>query len=1028
MSPLTKPTDTPTHESVTPPRGVRPARFRPPAGASDAGVLDLDGDWRFRLFPEALTGADPGDAGTDADDPWDVVTVPGHWQLAGAPDSWPYGRPAYTNVLFPIPLDPPRVPRENPTGEYRRVVEVPAEWLATPGRVVLRFEGVDSWFEVALNGEVVAQSHGSRLPTEIDVTDRLRAGENLLAVRVTQWSAYTYVEDQDQWWLSGIFRGVRLEHRPDGGLDHVEVSAEYDHVTGEGTLLVTATDVDGAPVAARVRVPELGIDVETGTGVSVPVEPWSAEVPRLYDAVVSSGAETVTLRIGFRSIAISGGVFRVNGVPVKLRGVNRHEFEPTTGRTVAPEQMLEDVLLMKRHHVNAVRTSHYPPHPHFLDLCDAYGLYVVDENDLETHGFEHAGWRGNPTDDPAWTDVLVDRVTRMVRRDAHHPSIVLWSLGNEAGTGRNLAAMSAAIRRLDPSRPIHYEGDWSCESADVYSRMYAGSGEVELIGRGEEPALADAELDARRRGLPFMQCEYVHAMGNGPGGLTDYDHLFDAHPRLMGGFIWEWKDHGILRREDLDAGTGELIHGYGGDFGETFHDGTFIADGLLLPDRTPSPGMLEAAAVFAPIRIDPVALGGSAGDGDVAGEPDHLLVRNRYAFRDAGHVALRWSLHQGHDVLAAGDVEVDETLAPGEQLLLSPPDDVLELAEAAPGGAPVWWTVRAVQTDAGPDAAWLPEDFELGAGQLRLRSARPASSATEPSTATAALTAEATDDGFRVGPARFDRAGRLLELGGLEVDAERVDAWRAATDNDHARAWDAERSDEDVWAHQGLALLGERIDSAEIVDGELVVTGRAAGPATDVGLAFTRTWRAAGASGVELDLTIVPEGRWTGSLPRLGLLLGVTEPDAAAVEIDWCGLGPEESYADSTKAALGGAWRHRVADWQTRYTHPQENGTRRGVTSATLTLSGGRSLTLTSLATQVGVAEVEGLELTARPWTDRELAAARHPHDLTPDGRLWLHLDAASHGVGTAACGPGVLPNATFRPAPVRLSVRFDLA
>ncbi|TNU76456.1 glycoside hydrolase [Miniimonas arenae] len=1022
-----------THETVAPPVGIRPARFRPPTGASSAETVSLDGDWRFRLFPGAETGADPADDGSSssnsspASDPWDILTVPGHWQLAGAPDAWPYGKPAYTNVLYPIPLDPPRVPRDNPTGEYRRTFDVPESWLAE-GRVVLRFEGVDSWFTVAVNGTPLAVSHGSRLPTEIDVTEHVRAGANLLAVRVTQWSAFTYVEDQDQWWLSGIFRSVSLEHRPVGGIEHVRVSAEYDHTSGEGTLRVDVTGPDGEPApGARVTVAELGIEVGAGEEVTLAVDPWSAEVPRLYDASVTTDAETVALRIGFRTVSIVDGVFLVNGAPVKLKGVNRHEFEPTAGRTVSPEQMRQDVLLMKRHHVNAVRTSHYPPHPHFLDLCDEYGLYVVDENDLETHGFIAAGWRGNPTDDPAWTDVLVDRVTRMVHRDAHHASIILWSLGNEAGEGRNLAAMSAAIRALDPSRPIHYEGDWSSEHVDVYSRMYASTQEVALIGRGEEDALADGELDARRRGLPFMQCEYVHAMGNGPGGFTDYDDLFDAHPRLMGGFVWEWKDHGISRREDLDAGTGETFYGYGGDFGETFHDGTFIADGLLLPDRTPSPGMVEMAAVYAPVRVDPLDV-----DGD--GVSDHLLVRNRYTFRDTAHVRLAWSLHQGHEVLAAGELDDEDTLlAPGEELLLDAPEEAVALAAQAPGREPVWWTVRAVQranAGAGLDAAWLDGldgldgEHVLGAGQLLLRAQRALPEAGD------GAASQGADGGFAVGPARFDRAGRLTALGGVAVRTARVDAWRASTDNDHAKQWEAARSDEETWYLQGLALLTERLDTAEVVDDAVVVSGRVAGPATEVGLAFTATWRAVAADAVDLDLTIVPEGQWLGSVPRLGLLLGLEQPDpgaVAAVEVDWAGLGPEESYADSTKAALGGAWRHTVADWQTRYTHPQENGARRGVTSATLTLDGGRTLDLEAADSELGARTLPGLELTLRPWTDQALHAAAHPHDLVPDGVLWVHLDVAQHGVGTAACGPGVLANAALRPAPARLRVRLTV-
>lgn len=1092
----------PTHETVVPPSGIRPARFRPAAEASSAGRLSLDGEWRFRLFPEAATGADPADDGTGTpggDGAWDTLTVPGHWQLAGAPDAWPYGKPAYTNVQFPIPVDPPRVPRENPTGEYRRRFTVPAEWDG--GRIVLRFEGVDSWFEVSVNGTTIATSHGSRLPTEIDITELVRhtpmavteadattppadattpaadattpaAGggvDNLLAVRVTQWSALTYVEDQDQWWLSGIFRSVSLEHRPDGGAEHVRVLADYEPTTGEGMLRVEVETLDGAAVpAARVTVPELGVDIAAGENVTIGgIQPWSAEIPRLYEAHVVTPTESVTLHIGFRRIETSGGVFRINGAPVKLRGVNRHEFEPTTGRTVSPEQMLADVLLMKRHHVNAVRTSHYPPHPHFLDLCDRYGLYVIDENDLETHGFEADGWRGNPTDEAAWTDVLVDRVTRMVRRDAHHPSIVIFSLGNEAGTGRNIAAMADAVRALDGSRPIHYEGDWSSTSTDVYSRMYASTQEVALIGRREEDPLPDGAADAHRRALPFMQCEYVHAMGNGPGGLSDYEELFDANERLMGGFVWEWKDHGILRRTDLAGGTGELMYGYGGDFEEELHDGTFIADGLLLPDRTPSPGLIEMAAVYAPLQITPTELA----DGAPA-----LRVRNRYAFRDAAHAHVTWRVHQGHETLLAGelsmlagvsrsedgsgegyDAAAPLPLPPGGEVLLTPPAEVWAAASRAAGTDPVWWTVRATvlasSERAGLDTSWLGEDeLVLGEGQLELLSlAVPVSAlrvleqdagielesawagAADEAVAEAggARGAVATEGGYGVGNALFDSAGRLVRLGGHEVSLARVDAWRAPTDNDGAQAWDAPRSDAAAWDAQGLTRLHDRVDSAQITDGALVVRGRVAGAPSSCALAYTATWRAVPTDegeGLDLLLEISPQGRWLGSLPRVGLLIGLVHPDAASVEIDWAGLGPQESYPDSTRAALGGAWRHTVGQWQTPYTHPQENGARRGVTSATLALGEQERLELRSLTTSIGARELEGFVLSVRPWSDAALAAAAHPHELVPDGTLWLHIDADVHGVGTAACGPGVLPNATLRPAPVRLGVRLEVS
>ncbi|MGI5188856.1 glycoside hydrolase family 2 TIM barrel-domain containing protein [Promicromonospora sp. CA-289599] len=989
---------TTTHESVAMPDGVVAPRFRPPAGASSSATLSLDGEWRFRLFPHPETGVDRAERGDD----WDRLAVPGHWQLAEAPHAWPYGVPEYNNVLYPFPVDPPHVPDDNPTGEYRTTFRLPADW-PEGGRTLLRFEGVDSWFQVALDGELLATSHGSRLPTEVDLTDRLRAGgEHLLAVRVTKWSAMSYVEDQDQWWLSGIFRSVTLEHRPDGALDDVRVHAGYDHTTGVGTLRVDAATVVAAPgaVAARVAVPELGIEGAAGEELRVAVEPWSAERPRLYDVVVSTDTETVTLAVGFRTVSIEDGVFLVNGRPIKLRGVNRHEFDPLRGRAVTPERMLEDVLLMKRHHINAVRTSHYPPHPHFLDLCDRYGLYVIDENDLETHGFLGESWAGNPTDDPAWTEVLVDRVTRTVRRDAHHTSIIMWSLGNEAGGGRNVPAMVDAVRALDPSRPIHYEGDYSSDHVDVYSRMYADSAEVELIGQGIEPPLERADADARRRAMPFVLCEYAHAMGNGPGGLADYDAAFDRHPRLLGGFIWEWIDHG-LTRTDAD---GVEFAAYGGDFGERFHDGTFIADGLLLPDRTPSPGLLETAAVFAPIRID--------------AQPDGtLLVRNRYAFRDTSHAEIGWTLHRGAEQLATGTLDL--VLEAGTETVVRPPSDLV-LPE--PGEAPVWWTVRAVQHKAEAlEEAWLEPGFELGAGQLLL--VEPASL-----TAPAGRVSTESDGGFSAGPARFDGRGDLRELAGRAVHDFRVDAWRAPTDNDRRPAKWQGSADEEKWRSAGLHLLAERKNGVGVsADGALEIDARIAGPATRAGFATRYRWQPVtdAPDAVDLLVDIRPEGRWPENVARLGVLLALDEPTAAETGVRWTGLGPDESYADSKQAALGGSWQHTVADWQTRYTHPQENGARRGVTSAVLSFTDGTGLRIDAGDVTVGARSQLGIELSLRPWSDEALDRAAHPHELVPDGRLWLHLDAAQHGVGSAACGPGVLANAQLHAAPVRMRLRF---
>lgn len=395
-----------------------------------------------------------------------------------------HGRPIYTNIRFPFPIDPPHVPDENPTGDYRRHFDLPAGW-SDAERVLLRFDGVESLFRVWVNGVEVGGASGSRLAHEFDVTAEVRAGDNTVAVRVHQWSAASYVEDQDQWWLPGIFRDVTLLARPVGGIEDVWLRTGYEDGHGRIEAEVTA-EASAFPVT--LRIPELAIEhVWNAPGEITPLDvpavlPWSAEVPRLYEATVSTAAESVALRVGFRTVEIRGDLFLVNGRRVVFHGVNRHETHPERGRVFDEEHAREDLARMKRFNVNAIRTSHYPPHPRLLDLADELGFWVVLECDLETHGFDQVDWVGNPSDDPAWREVCLDRIRRTVERDKNHPGIVIWSLGNEAGTGGNLAAMSAWVHARDAGRPVHYEGDYTGEYTDIYSRMYASVPETEQIG------------------------------------------------------------------------------------------------------------------------------------------------------------------------------------------------------------------------------------------------------------------------------------------------------------------------------------------------------------------------------------------------------------------------------------------------------------------------------------------------------------------------------------------------------------------
>jgi beta-galactosidase len=978
------------HEAPRPPVGARPPRAW---SASDAPVLELSGTWRFRLSPRA--DADDGFAAGEVDEAgWTALPVPSHWQLHG------HGTPAYTNTVYPFPVDPPRVPTGNPTGDYRLAFELPADWPAGP--TVLRFEGVDSWFRVWLNGRQLGSSSGSRLPVEFDATEALhQTGDNLLAVRVHQWSAASYLEDQDMWWLSGIFRQVLLLARPTGGIEDWFVHADYDHRTGSGSLRV---DTDRP---ARLTVPELAVDVAAGETVQLPeVEPWSAESPRLYDGLLASAGERVPLRIGFRSVRVQDGLLTVNGRRVLFRGVNRHEFHPDLGRALGDDVMLQDVLLMKRHNLNAVRTSHYPPHPRFLELCDEYGLYVIDECDLETHGFVHVGWRGNPADDPRWKDALVDRMRRMVERDKNRPSVILWSLGNESGTGRNLAVMADWTRRRDPSRPLHYEGDWSCADVDVYSRMYASHDEVDRIGRRAEEPLADAELDARRRQMPLLLCEYAHAMGNGPGGLWEYQALFERYPRCQGGFVWEWIDHGLRTRTE----DGRELFAYGGDFGEPLHDGNFVADGLLFPDRTPSPGLLELKKVVEPVRV--------------ASDPDGgIRVTNLYDVRDLAHLAFTWSLETEGVAVAAGRLEVPP-LGPGEAATVAVPPLPDTHRES-------WLTVRALLAT---DQPWAEAGHEVAWGQLPVTpthlDSRPTHldprpihldpRPTHPIPRRVPRWGSVADPGVgvrsvvhsppTVGPGSFDAAdGRLLRLGDLELDGPRLDLWRAPTDNDRGQHGEAV---EPLWRHVGLHRVQHRIDEVTLDGQELVVRTRVAPAATDLGILASYRWSSV-ADGLRLTVEALPEGDWPCPLPRLGLRMAVP---ASLRQVDWFGRGPGEAYADTGRAARVGRFSASVEALQTPYVYPQENGNRADVRWATLTDGLGQGLRLEGDPT---------IELTVRPWTSEQLDQARHPTDLVPDDRIWVNLDHAQQGIGSASCGPGVLPSHRLDPAPTTFTVRL---
>jgi len=640
----------------------------------------LNGEWRF-CYLASPAGVPTGfEEESFDDDDWEAVRVPSNWQMLG------YGRPNYTNVAYPYPVDPPRVPQENPVGLYRTTFDVPRVWSGR--RVFLNFGGVNSAFYVWVNGKLVGYDQCAHMPSEFDVTEHVRAGANSLAVQVFQWSDGAYLEDQDMWRLNGIFRDVHLlstaaVHLRDVTIRTILDERHVDAILGVSAVLrnCDAGAVTGCSVVAKLfdagnelvverTVSErVALHAQSETTVCVEMavsspRKWSAEDPNLYTLLVclrgpdGDVLEVERFRVGFREIEVRGVELLVNGVPIEIRGVNRHDMHPDLGHAVSREAMLQDIVLMKQHNINTVRTSHYPNDPYWLELCDSFGLYVIDEADLETHGFGGVGGRDVLAKDPEWEHAFVDRAARMVQRDKNHPSVIMWSLGNESGYGPNHDAMAAWIREGDPTRPIHCHEAGDGAVVDVVSVMYPTVEHLIKEGR---------RTDDER---PFFMCEYAHAMGNGPGNLKEYWDAIRSHPRLLGGCVWEWADHGIRQCTE----SGEEWFAYGGDFGDEPNDGNFCIDGLTFPDRTPHTGLIEYKKVLEPVHVEPVDLASGV-----------LKVVSRYQFVSLDHLNVHWSVARDGDVVEQGAVPSPNTPPGGEAELKLP------YALPAPGPGVACW-------------------------------------------------------------------------------------------------------------------------------------------------------------------------------------------------------------------------------------------------------------------------------------------------------------------------------------------------
>ena len=940
--------------------------------------MSLNGAWRFHFSERVADAPDGFFADTFDASGWDEIDVPSNWQMRG------YGQPVYKNICWPFEPNPPFPPEQNETGCYRRTFTIPDGW--TGRRVYILFEGVDSALQLWFNGVEIGYSQGSRLPAEFEITEHLRPGENTVAARVLRYCDGTYLEDQDTWRLSGIYRDVFLYSKPQAAIADFGVRTELDadctdavlHVKTEMsnatsspdsgyTVKATLLDADGTavldgPVVAVFDGGHGRSSADHAIAVQAPKK-WTAETPDLYiltlDLMDKSGSvvDSECCRVGFRKIEVVEGAVCVNGVRVKFKGVNRHDHDDKDGAAVTVESMVEDIKLMKQFNFNAVRTSHYPNDSRWYDLCDEYGLYVIDETNIETHGVD-----GLLANDPVWAGAFLDRGIRMVERDKNHPSIILWSLGNESGYGPAHDAMAAWMRAHDPTRLIHYEGAFRGSATDVVSRMYSRTADI--------IAMLDDETDKR----PFVLCEYAHAMGNSTGNLQEYWDLIESRPQFIGAFVWEWVDHGILRTDE----SGHEYWAYGGDFGETRHDGNFCCDGLVWPDRTPHPGMWECKKVQQPVGIKEVDL--------LSGK---IEVRNKYAFSNLNVLIGSWELSADGVAIEAGTLRSLD-VAPGESREVTVPFSQPKLQPSVEYHLLVTFALAE-------DATWAPKGHVLATEQFTMPYDVPAAAPTKVS-GMPPLELDDADgevrvagDGFSVVVSRSDGSMTSLTADGAELLASGLlpNFWRAPTDNDNC-AWFHGYTDS--WREAGLdhlvpEVLG--IDSATpcppVV--RVAVRSRLVADGKEAGFNCETVFCVHGNGDIVVESEVHADDKLP-NLPRVGMRMTL---HGGYENFAWLGRGPHECYGDRKTGSHVGRYANSVDDLYVPYIFPGENGTRADVRWAALTDDDGRGLLIAGMPL---------VYVSAQHHSTEDLDLAKHTNELRRRDPITVCVDHLHMGVG----------------------------
>ncbi len=945
----------------------------------------LNGQWKFNWVRK------PADRPmeffkTDYDDSeWKNIAVPGNWQREG------YDIPVYVNIQYPFTPNPPFVDHAwDPVGSYRTEFEAGTGWKEK--ETFLVFDGVESAFYVWLNGELVGYSEDSRLPAEFDISRFLRDGKNILAVQVYRWSDGSYLEDQDFWRLSGIYRNVYLMSAPKVHIRDFAVRTDLDarytdavlRVDGnirnygtqslpKSTLELSLYDGTGGLVQSQIvkqgvadlLLPGAESVLQLREHITNPLK-WTAEQPNLYTLVLcvkdsaGNAIEYESARIGMRSSEVRDGKLLINGKPILVKGVNRHEHDPLTGHFLTEASMRRDIQLMKQHNINTVRTCHYPNDPRWYELCDEYGLYVIDEANLESHGI---GYDPDKTlaNKPEWLQAHRERNQRMLERDKNHPSIIEWSMGNEAGDGTNFQTVSAWMHMRDPSRPVQYERAKTQWHTDVYCPMYSSLQSL-------------LQYASEKHDKPLIMCEYAHSMGNSTGNLQDYWDVIESHEQLQGGCIWDWVDQGFLEK----TADGRPYFAFGGDYHEPKTDTNFCINGLVLPDRTITPKTIEVKKVYQNISVKPIDL--------MNGQ---VNIVNKYFFTDLREFVVSWDLKEDDRILQKGTV-TPFTLGPREDTTVT-----LPLVVPRPkAGAEYWLHFSFTLKN---DRSWASKGYEIAAEQLSLPISNPLKALDAASLP--ALLVEQTADQILISGKDFNvvfssSRGTLERYAYKGVDliarGPQPDFWRAPTDNDFGNQMNARCS---VWRHagenrEGVSVTLERTPHAH----EKSVGIRIESTLKDVRSNYVMHYTVYGNGDIRVENTFTPGTEKLPELPRLGVNLQVPKEFS---HVQFYGRGPQENYCDRKTAAFVGLYRLTVDQMYTEYVSPQENGTRTDIRWIALSNAKGTGL----MAIGEPLLSANALYFTEEDLTQKA-RGTMHPTDLVKRDCVTLNLDLKQMGVG----------------------------